>query len=483
MGSRVDVGPAVPCGIACVQVRATPAIANGGPELLEHLLARLAGVVRRDDRVCPASCSRLMVELRSDATRVAPFELGQRLAQAVGQHLVVDGQPAELTVAVGLATPYAEVDGVDLTRIAIAAQLGSRDRLEHRHDPPGADPVTAAVTTDVDPASPNHAIGLYQSEPDDANEPRGSQALGQEISSSRVAPPRRRRNAWILSTGSLSRGSAQLSGRAQGEDGDVSAHRANAVVIDPTPSTPGSPGLSAVAAASVAEGIGLRSVAVARGSGGQLPLEIEGAPVDLAILVLDGSRAAQFSSRSPGTWRIPTQVTRYYVSAGVAVVAVSAGAGAATLAACAVDGAVPLVDLNQLPDLLQRMSIADPTSRPGRGPRRLVWTEGCPLPSHFQALVDLTASERRVLFYMMGGWAAQDIADDLVVSLTTVRSHIRSILRKLNVRSQLAAVAIANSREARIDGLDPTRFARPDADGALGDQTHAITPTLHAHPG
>jgi DNA-binding NarL/FixJ family response regulator len=61
--------------------------------------------------------------------------------------------------------------------------------------------------------------------------------------------------------------------------------------------------------------------------------------------------------------------------------------------------------------------------------------------------VGLTASERRILFYLTEGWAAQDIADELVVSLTTVRSHIRSTLRKLGVRSQLAAVAIANSRD------------------------------------
>jgi DNA-binding NarL/FixJ family response regulator len=68
------------------------------------------------------------------------------------------------------------------------------------------------------------------------------------------------------------------------------------------------------------------------------------------------------------------------------------------------------------------------------------------LPPRFKALVALTTSERRVLFYLTEGWAAQDIAEELVVSLTTVRSHIRSVLRKLGVRSQLAAVAIANSR-------------------------------------
>ena len=61
--------------------------------------------------------------------------------------------------------------------------------------------------------------------------------------------------------------------------------------------------------------------------------------------------------------------------------------------------------------------------------------------------MQLTASERRVLYYLTKGKSAQDISGDLVVSLATVRSHIRSILRKLGVRSQLAAVAIANSRD------------------------------------
>jgi DNA-binding CsgD family transcriptional regulator len=69
------------------------------------------------------------------------------------------------------------------------------------------------------------------------------------------------------------------------------------------------------------------------------------------------------------------------------------------------------------------------------------------LAPRFQALVGLTASERRVLFYLTEGWTAQEVADELVVSLTTIRSHIGSVLRKLGVKSQVAAVAIANSRD------------------------------------
>ncbi len=68
------------------------------------------------------------------------------------------------------------------------------------------------------------------------------------------------------------------------------------------------------------------------------------------------------------------------------------------------------------------------------------------LPAHLQALIQLTSSERRVLYYLTTGGSAQEIADEIVVSLATVRSHIRSVLRKLGVRSQLAAVALANRR-------------------------------------
>ncbi|MFM7059718.1 MAG: response regulator transcription factor [Actinomycetes bacterium] len=55
----------------------------------------------------------------------------------------------------------------------------------------------------------------------------------------------------------------------------------------------------------------------------------------------------------------------------------------------------------------------------------------------------LTAREREVLAYLMEGVAAEEIADRTFVALATVRSHIRAILTKLGVNSQLAAVAAA----------------------------------------
>jgi two-component system, NarL family, nitrate/nitrite response regulator NarL len=55
----------------------------------------------------------------------------------------------------------------------------------------------------------------------------------------------------------------------------------------------------------------------------------------------------------------------------------------------------------------------------------------------------LSARECEVLDALMNGTAPDDIASMSFVSITTVRSHIRSILQKLEVNSQLAAVALA----------------------------------------
>ena len=55
----------------------------------------------------------------------------------------------------------------------------------------------------------------------------------------------------------------------------------------------------------------------------------------------------------------------------------------------------------------------------------------------------LTARECEVLDALMKGTAPDDIASMSFVSITTVRSHIRAILQKLEVNSQLAAVALA----------------------------------------
>jgi two-component system nitrate/nitrite response regulator NarL len=60
-----------------------------------------------------------------------------------------------------------------------------------------------------------------------------------------------------------------------------------------------------------------------------------------------------------------------------------------------------------------------------------------------RAFRELTAREAEVLRELMQGKAADTIAEESVVSVATIRTQIRSILGKLGVNSQLAAVARA----------------------------------------
>jgi two-component system, NarL family, nitrate/nitrite response regulator NarL len=55
----------------------------------------------------------------------------------------------------------------------------------------------------------------------------------------------------------------------------------------------------------------------------------------------------------------------------------------------------------------------------------------------------LTVREHEVLLALTLGMSADDIASSMYVSIATVRTHIRSILLKLGVSSQLAAVTLA----------------------------------------
>lgn len=60
-------------------------------------------------------------------------------------------------------------------------------------------------------------------------------------------------------------------------------------------------------------------------------------------------------------------------------------------------------------------------------------------------LATLTPAERRVLDLLAAGWTAREVANNLFVSMSTVRAQIRSIHTKLDVTHQLAAVAVLHA--------------------------------------
>jgi DNA-binding NarL/FixJ family response regulator len=68
----------------------------------------------------------------------------------------------------------------------------------------------------------------------------------------------------------------------------------------------------------------------------------------------------------------------------------------------------------------------------------------------------LTAREWEVILLLEGGMSTEDIAQQLVLSTETVRSHVKNILRKLNVRSREDALAaVKRMRDGAPGGTEP----------------------------
>lgn len=66
----------------------------------------------------------------------------------------------------------------------------------------------------------------------------------------------------------------------------------------------------------------------------------------------------------------------------------------------------------------------------------------------------LTRREREILAGLCRGYTAHELASDAVVAVSTIRTHIRGVLTKLGVGTQVAAVALA-----RELGWDPAVHA------------------------
>ena len=62
-------------------------------------------------------------------------------------------------------------------------------------------------------------------------------------------------------------------------------------------------------------------------------------------------------------------------------------------------------------------------------------------PSPGQAIEGLTEREREILDHIARGARNQEVADRMHIGLTTVRTHLRNIFRKLHVSSRTEAVA------------------------------------------
>lgn len=78
-------------------------------------------------------------------------------------------------------------------------------------------------------------------------------------------------------------------------------------------------------------------------------------------------------------------------------------------------------------------------------------------------LATLSAREKQILGYLATGISAEAIAGELFVSRNTVRTHVYNMMRKLDVHSALAAVALA--RRAGLPLPGPARLKLPGVAG------------------
>jgi DNA-binding NarL/FixJ family response regulator len=204
------------------------------------------------------------------------------------------------------------------------------------------------------------------------------------------------------------------------------------IVIDPAPTKGPAPCFAAqfVASQALARGFKVNVHAnVCPGSSLSLVRELR---PEIVVLILHGGIAAIATATNRTPWDALATVVRSYRDAGARVVAFDAGAMAAVMAIFAQQGAHPVFELDRLFDEPSALGDGVPS-----------------LPPVFKRLVRLTAHERSVLFQLTEGRSAAEIALKMAISLSTVRAHIRSILKKLEVNSQLAAVALAHGTYRR----------------------------------
>ncbi|HMK62697.1 MAG TPA: LuxR C-terminal-related transcriptional regulator [Acidimicrobiales bacterium] len=425
--------------IACVDVRPVGEAGAGSLRsdlLWELAVRRIERCIRPGDWICMLGGNRFAVSFGNGGHRVPPGVLGSRLARAMGDHLAVGHDALEFQVSVGIGASYKDLDPTELTDVALAATRSASGRLAaNPHGPHAMVSVTHVPRTVVHFSGARHGSSNGCSRP-----PTRSRRLVRRV---------------ILTVGSpdgvqLANGSSDTSLDAMHHP---SAQQFRVLVVDPGAPTNGQPRLGAEAVAAITRRVGGKATITPSSDSARVLLDLYMHEPHAAVIVLQDEFEHERDGRP---WDVLAGLVRAMCSAAVPVIAVSIGASAAAVAACVEHGATGLLDAETLvPELFAmaaRMSEESGNANGNHGDGQGAESTGRRFPAPFSALVELTPSERRVLSHMMEGRSAAEIAEALVVSLPTVRSHIRSILRKLNVNSQLAAVAIANGtlREVRV---------------------------------
>ena len=138
-----------------------------------------------------------------------------------------------------------------------------------------------------------------------------------------------------------------------------------------------------------------------------------------------------------------------------AVVVVTANIDRAQWGECLAHGARKTIGktapLNEILGVLRRIEAGLPVLAPGEREELLgLWQERRATHQHLRTrLAQLTVREAEVLGHLTLGRTVREIAAQSFVSEATVRTQVKSILAKLGVSSQLAAVGLAHQVDWR----------------------------------
>jgi DNA-binding NarL/FixJ family response regulator len=139
-----------------------------------------------------------------------------------------------------------------------------------------------------------------------------------------------------------------------------------------------------------------------------------------------------------------------FVRAGVLVVVVTSAVDRARWGECLDRGAAAVLpkrsSLSGLLDLVRRAADGEPLTPPAeREDLCAAWRERQVAERDVHHRLDrLSRREAEVLGLLMTGRTVSQIARECYVSVATVRTQVKSVLAKLSVSSQLAAVGLAN---------------------------------------
>ena len=382
---------------------------------------------------------RVAVVLGNGSNRVVPSALGKRLARALGDHLAVGATGLDLRVAIGVGAGTGDVEPAT---VAAAAMAPLRISRSHGADSHGPSSPFVAVTHVHDQQALAYLDPLPVPGLANGSGVRERSRLPRRLDRRVLVPFSEDRELSVPAT-------VTPIGRNAFGESDAGASLTGTglriLLVDPDADPDRGPRPMMEAVVAVARRCGAEPVVSPAVDTDAMLLDLYLAKPDVVLVVMQAESPRYGAGHaSHYGWDRPARITRALRETGTPVIALSVGASAAALAVCVEQGAVGLLHTDLLSQELARQTARRLNGNGGgsqnghddlRGPGQL--------PSPYNSLVHLTPSERRVLFHMMEGRSAADIATTLVVSLTTVRSHIRSILRKLNVNSQLAAVALA----------------------------------------